>query len=170
MAQSNEYIVKARQEMIAELKAPLEKQSRRLGNHREVYELQLQISSAKGYLEQLKKNRPREMDLGFTLTGSHRDDLSLLIDAKLARTYASEGQKKTAIAALKIAEWERLSERVGGRALMGFDDLGQHLDDTRQKLLHDSLDELGQVFITTPHQLKAEAGTLIHIEDGSISF
>ncbi len=168
MAQSSEYIIQSRQEMIAELKIPFERQGRRLTTEKETHELQLQISSAKGYLQQLQKNRSREMELGVTLTGPHRDDLSLLIDGKSARLFASEGQKKTAIAALKVAEWERLCKRIGAKALMGFDDLGQHLDDTRQKLLQNSLDELGQVFVTTPHVPKQE-GRHIHIQNGSIS-
>ena len=169
MAQSAEYIGKARKDMVDELKIPLEKQSRRLTLKEEAHELQLQVSAPKNYLQQLQKNRVREMDLGLTLTGPHRDDLSVLIDDKPARLFASEGQKKTAIAALRLAEWERLCKRIGAPALMGFDDLGQHLDDTRQKLLKSSLDELGQVFITTPHAPKDE-GHLIHIDNGTINF
>jgi DNA replication and repair protein RecF len=165
MAQSAAYIEKARQEMVMELNPLLKKQGQKLTQKEEIHELHLQLSASKAYLEQLKKNRNREMELGFTLTGPHRDDLSILIDQKLARSFASEGQKKTAIAALKLAEWERLTHRIGDRALMGFDDLGQHLDDTRQKLLRSSLNELGQVFITMPH-LPKEEGHLIHIEKG----
>ena len=169
MAQSAEYIVKARQEMIAELKEPLQKQSQRLSSQREVHELHFHISQSKTYLQQLQKNRPREMELGLTLTGPHRDDLSLSIDGKPARLFASEGQKKTAIAALRFAEWERLCKRVGGSALMGIDDLGLHLDETRQKLLRNSLDELGQVFITTPHRSIEPQGHSIQIKNGSIA-
>lgn len=165
MAQSAEYIGKARQDMIRELKEPLTKQSRRLTEKDETHALELQLSASKSYLQQLQKNRSREMDLGLTLTGPHRDDLTVTIDGKLARQFASEGQKKTAIAALRLAEWERLTQRIGAPALMGFDDLGQHLDDTRQKLLRTSLNTLGQVFITTPH-VPQEEGHLIHIQNG----
>ena len=167
MAHSAEYITKAREEMIEELKGPLVAQARKLTGEKETHELHLQISQSKNYLAQLQKNRSREMELGMTLTGPHRDDLSLLIDGKPARLFASEGQKKTAIAALRLAEWDRLCKRVGANALMGIDDLGLHLDETRQKLLQSSLDGLGQVFITTPH-LHLEQGLHIRIESGSI--
>lgn len=167
MAQSAEYILAARQEMIRELKEPLSHQSRRLSSAKETHELQLQVSQSKTYLQQLQKNRPREMELGLTLTGPHRDDLTLLIDQRPARLYASEGQKKTAIAALRFAEWERLCKRIGGSALMGIDDLGLHLDESRQKILRASLTELGQVFITTP-SLHLEEGHSIRIDSGSI--
>jgi DNA replication and repair protein RecF len=167
MAQSAEYIVKMRQEMILDLRLPLALQSQKLNLKNEAHELQFHPSQGKHYLEQLKKTRPREMELGMTLTGPHRDDLSLLIDQKPARLFASEGQKKTAIAALRLAEWERLSKRIGAPALMGIDDLGLHLDETRQKLLKSALNSLGQVFITTPYLLHPE-GRLIHIENGQV--
>lgn len=155
MVQSAEYIAKARATMIDELKIQ--------SIADEKHELQLQISAGKSYLQQLQKNRAREMDLGVTLTGPHRDDLHITIDGKPARLFASEGQKKTAIAALKLAEWERLSQRVGAPALIGFDDLGSSLDDERQKMLQTKLAKLGQVFITTPHKPREE-GHHIYIQ------
>lgn len=166
MAQSAEYIRKAREEMIGELKGPLNAQGHRLSADKETHELHIQISQNKNYLQQLQKNRQREMELGLTLAGPHRDDLTLLIEGKLARLFASEGQKKTAIAALRFAEWERLYKRMESPPLMGIDDLGLHLDESRQKLLRDSLDLLGQVFITTPYKLIHNAH-LIHIQQGS---
>lgn len=168
MAQSATYILRARQEMIDELKEPLIAQSKYLSSNRESHEIYLQVSQGKNYLQQLKKNRTREMDLGLTLTGPHRDDLNILIEGRPARLFASEGQKKTAIAALRFAEWERLCQRVSAAALMGIDDMGLHLDETRQTLLRDSLDHLGQVFITTPHLL-TQSGHLIQIHQGTLS-
>ncbi|HSX11152.1 MAG TPA: DNA replication/repair protein RecF [Chlamydiales bacterium] len=167
MAQSADYIVKVRQEMIKELKEPLHKQSQKLSSDKESHELSIQLSQGKAYLQQLQKNRPREMELGLTLIGPHRDDLSLLIDSKPARLFASEGQKRTAIAALRLAEWERLTHRIGAPALMSIDDLGLHLDVGRQQLLRTSLEHLGQVFITTPIR-SLDPGHHIHIQSGSI--
>lgn len=168
MSQSADYIAKVRQEMIDELKEPLRIQSLKLSSDLEVHEMSIQFSQGKNYLQQLQKNRLREMDLGFTLVGPHRDDLSLIIDNKPARLFASEGQKKTAIGALRLAEWIRLSERIGASALMGIDDLGLHLDEGRQKLLRTSLSQLGQVFVTTPF-LNLEQGHHVRIEKGLIT-
>lgn len=175
MAQSASYILKLRQEMLQELKEPLEKQSKKLSSDRELHELRFHPShppEPQAYLQQLQKNRSRECDLGLTLSGPHRDDLSLLIEGKHARLFASEGQKKTAIAALRLAEWERLCKRIGAPALMGIDDLGLHLDETRQKLLRSALEQLGQVFVTTPYLpstwTELEQGRHIHVQNGSI--
>lgn len=168
MAQSADYIENTRAEMVAELKEPLLEQSQKLTTGKETLEIQLQVSQNKNYLQQLQRNRAREMDLGLTLTGPHRDDLSILIDQKPARLFASEGQKKTAIASLRLAEWERLCKRVGGKALMGIDDLGLHLDETRRKTLRSALNALGQVFITTPFHPQDE-GQHLYIQNGSVA-
>lgn len=165
MAQSAEYITKARKEMLSELKPPLRKEAKALSD--EEHDLTLSISSAKDYLKQLQKNRSKEMDFGATLTGPHRDDISLHINASLARTKASEGQKKTMVAALKLAEWERLSNRINEPVLMGFDDLDGQLDNSRSSLLKKRLKSLGQVFITTPHEPDID-GKHFHIMNGSL--
>jgi DNA replication and repair protein RecF len=174
MAHSAAYLYTARTEMGLEIKEPLSKASLRLSGEKETLELRYAPSyQPDTYLSQLKKNRPREVQMGLTLTGPHRDDLNLYIDGKPARLYASEGQKKTSMAALRLAEWERLCRRVEGAALMGIDDFGLHLDHPRQQLLCNSLEQLGQVFLTTPHLPNnwkpLEAAHQIRIEAGSIA-
>jgi DNA replication and repair protein RecF len=100
----------------------------------------------------LEKLRPKELLLGYTLTGPHRDDLSLTIDGKEAREFASEGQKRICLANLRLAEWERLMERTGVSPLFSIDDFAVHLDSYRQSHLEERLKDLGQVFLTSPHQ------------------
>ncbi len=152
MAQSAAYLHQARTKMIEEIEEPLVRASRKLSGERETLELRyLPSYQPESYLSQLKKNRPRELYLGLTSHGPHRDDLSLYIDDQPARLFASEGQKKCAVAALRLAEWERLCQRIEGNAVMGIDDFGLHLDHSRQELLSVALENLGQVFITTPH-------------------
>jgi DNA replication and repair protein RecF len=105
---------------------------------------------ADSYLAQLNKNRVREKQFGLTMTGPHRDDFSLLIDGKQARLFASDGQKRTAIAALRLSEWHRLQKQIEACPLFGIDDLEIHLDPDRQQLFRQSVQKLGQVFITIP--------------------
>lgn len=153
MALSGAYLQQTRSALVQELRGPLSEKSSLLSGKQEIHELRFHPSypsTSEAYLQQLQKHRGREMDLGLTLTGPHRDDFTLLIEGKPARFFASEGQKKTAIAALRFAEWERLRERMGFPPLMGIDDLGLHLDEKRLKTLQDELGQLGQVFVTTP--------------------
>jgi DNA replication and repair protein RecF len=153
MAGSAAYLAEVRQELFVDLKEPLALQSRRLSSDAETVAVRFHSTHspmADTYLQQLQKMRKREKDLGLTLNGPHRDDLSFWIGGKPARTFASEGQKKTAVTALRLAEWDRLAKRIGEPPLMAIDDFGGPLDQVRQDLLSASLQSMGQVFITSP--------------------
>lgn len=99
---------------------------------------------------QYKKQRKKELILGVSLIGPHRDDFSMSIGTQLIKNFCSEGQKRAFLSALKIAEWSLLREKHQKSPLMCIDDLGIHLDATRSSLLEESVKDLGQVFLTSP--------------------
>lgn len=153
MAGSASYIGKARSALFEELKKPFGAHGRILSGEREEHEVRFHTSvepSAEGYLAQLHKHRPRERQLKFTLTGPHRDDFEIWINAKAAGVFASEGQKRSSAFGLRLAEWDLFTESSGAPALLGIDDLNVHLDPGRLALFRRSLDHLGQVFVTAP--------------------
>ncbi len=159
MAHSAAYIYKMRKCLVEELQSPLADRGRSLSSD-EQHQLRYHPSSSDNYLQQLEKSRKRDGELGMTTVGPHRDDLSFWVGSdpdrragvqmKAAKTYASEGQKKTAVASLRLAEWDRLAARLSCTPLMAVDDLGLALDETRQAYFRDCLAKLGQVFVTTP--------------------
>lgn len=100
-------------------------------------------------LNQYNKNRPREMLLGHTLSGPHKDDLWIGIGEQEARFFASEGQQRSCIASLKIGEWRCLRELADDSPLFMIDDVTMSLDSERLKKLIDQLASLGQVFLTS---------------------
>lgn len=151
MASSAVYLSAKRREFGVELAPRLKAKGLQLSLGKEVHELRLHSSgaqTAEGFAEQLKRHRPREQQLGLTLTGPHREDFELLINEKPASAFASEGQKRTAAAALRFAEWETLSEATGAPAVFGLDDIGPHLDEARQQCLAEATGSLAQVFLT----------------------
>lgn len=107
------------------------------------------------YLARLSKNRAQEVRLGFTKEGPHRDEIHFIIDDRPAKSFASEGQKRTATLALKLAEWQRLKETVQENPLCAIDEWQVNLDGTRKKNLRELLPELGQVFMTAPEMPEA---------------
>ncbi|MFN0065758.1 MAG: DNA replication/repair protein RecF [Chlamydiales bacterium] len=118
---------------------------------------------------QLARNRTRDMLLGSTSFGPHRDDLSILLRKKQARYFASEGQKRSTIAALKFAEWKRVQKVANEPPLLCIDDLGVSFDEKREKQLLQFLQHFGQVFVTHTKinsSLIPEA-CLLQIEDGN---
>jgi DNA replication and repair protein RecF len=90
---------------------------------------------------------------GSTTVGPHRDDLSVLLDGKEARAYASQGQQRTAVVSLKLAEAAVVTRRTGERPVLLLDDVLSELDAERRAALLRQVAGEGQVIITS-----AEAG------------
>ena len=111
------------------------------------------------FCDQYRRHRQKEMDLGATLTGPHKDDIVITLSGKEARSYASEGQQRSCVVALRMAEWERLKELSYESPLMLVDDLGMSLDSSRRSNLVEFFSNLDQVFVTT-----TESQTLIEGE------
>ncbi|MEI8124676.1 MAG: DNA replication/repair protein RecF [Parachlamydiaceae bacterium] len=101
------------------------------------------------FRDQFKRHRQREIDIGSTLTGPHKDDLVIALNEKEARSFGSEGQQRSCVAALRLAEWKQLQEVSGDMPLMLVDDIGLSLDASRRKQLVNHFSTLGQVFVTT---------------------
>ena len=101
------------------------------------------------YLHQFDKYRPREIILGHTLAGPHKDDIQININERDARFFASEGEQRSSVAALHVGEWKCLKEQAETTPLFMIDDATMSLDGKRRKKLLEQLSEMGQVFLTT---------------------
>jgi DNA replication and repair protein RecF len=104
------------------------------------------------YMETFEKQRPREMDLGSSLTGPHRDDLDIALNDKELR-FGSEGQQRSAVLALRMAEWQRIREQLEFPPLLLADDVTVNLDSSRRAKLLQLMQNMGQVFVTTTEAL-----------------
>lgn len=167
MSISARYITEKRGLAIDELNISLKNWMHRLSPQEEPLAIAYKpiLASEELYLEQRKK----ELAYGNSLIGPHRDDLSICISEHAAKYFSSEGQKRCAIAALKLAEWERLYKITGTPPLMSIDDFGIHLDPQRHTLFQAEIERLGQVFITTPLEIKNLLHSqYIRIENGTI--
>lgn len=101
------------------------------------------------YRNQYARHRYREMDLGVTLTGPHKDDVLITLGDNDARAFASEGQQRSCVMALRLAEWSRLNAASQEPPLLLIDDLGMSLDAMRRKHLLGHFEHLKQVFVST---------------------
>ncbi|HHW14304.1 MAG TPA: DNA replication/repair protein RecF, partial [Firmicutes bacterium] len=99
--------------------------------------------------EELARVRPAELRRGMTLLGPHRDDLLLEIDGSLARSFASQGQQRTAALALKLGELEFMQAETGEYPLLLLDDVLSELDEGRRRFLLQAAGERTQLFVTT---------------------
>ena len=102
------------------------------------------------FLADSKSNRDLDFYTKRVRKGVHRDDINLLIDEIDVRKFASQGQKKTFIYALKFSEYLYLANQSKKRPLMLLDDIFEKLDQERLKHLFEVLtsSNFGQIFIT----------------------
>lgn len=107
----------------------------------------------------LQKMVDEEFRRGSTQAGPHRDDLDLLLDGRSIKQYASQGEQRSFILALKMAEIEYLHRLHGAPPVLLLDDMTSELDGERNRNLLGFLEAKEmQVFITTtdPHNLRSE--------------
>lgn len=108
--------------------------------------------------ELLLRSRERDIINQFTCSGVHRDDLVFKIGGYPLRKYGSQGQQKSFLMALKLAQFRMLAEHTQERPILLLDDLFDKLDIGRvQRLLSlVSAEEFGQIFITDCNKLRLE--------------
>lgn len=100
--------------------------------------------------ELLKKNYEKDIKLGYTTIGPHKDTIKFILNDYDIRKVGSQGQQKTFIIALKIAQYEFLKEKRGVSPIILLDDIFDRLDEKRINHLISLLldDHFGQIFIT----------------------
>ncbi len=96
----------------------------------------------------LRERQAEERRRGLTVVGPHRDDLSLLLNGISLLEYASQGQHKSFLLAMKIAEMHYLRERLGEAPILLLDDLFSELDDERAGNILRLVGDLGQAIVT----------------------
>ena len=100
-------------------------------------------------LDKLQATHARDVAAGVTLSGPHRDDLSMTLGGEPASAFASRGQQRTAALALRLAEARLLHSRTGARPLLLLDDVLSELDESRRASVLAAIDA-DQVLITSP--------------------
>ncbi|MBW4489299.1 MAG: DNA replication/repair protein RecF [Trichocoleus desertorum ATA4-8-CV12] len=103
------------------------------------------------FLEKIQQRAIAEQHQGTTLVGPHRDEVEFTINQTPARQYGSQGQQRTLVLALKLAELKLIEEVVGEPPLLLLDDVLAELDLNRQNQLLDAIQDRFQTLITTTH-------------------
>ena len=106
------------------------------------------------------KNRSRDLLVGSTTLGPHRDDVEIAIGGFPQEICASEGQKRLLTLALLLSQRQMMRESLGAYPLLAIDDFSAHLDERRMARLRNELERGGQAFLTTPHPLPGATLTL----------
>jgi DNA replication and repair protein RecF len=160
LIQPGKYIYAVRKKITAELIPLVQQFYKQIADNDELvtlqYESQLNTADFESVLNQF---REKDFILQRTNGGIHKDDIGIQLNGQVFKNIASQGQRKSLLFALKLAEFELLKINKGFAPLLLLDDVFEKLDDQRmQNLLHQVCNENeGQVFITDTHKERLEA-------------
>ena len=177
-------IMVERQRRVLELQPLAAAFHRELTDDREHLELLYRPSGARvgeappdAVAEQLRtamsRSRDEEIGRGQTVVGPQRDDLEMRLDSRESRLYASQGQQRTAILSLKLAELHYLAEATGEQPVLLLDDVMSELDQSRRERLLAALEPGPQAMITAAdlHDLPGsflEQAAIFQVEAGRV--
>ncbi|PSO98990.1 MAG: DNA replication/repair protein RecF [Cyanobacteria bacterium SW_6_48_11] len=124
--------------------------------------------------EKIQQRRIAEQQLGSTVVGPHRDEVEFTINQTPARIYGSQGQQRTLVLAVKLAELKLIEEVVGEPPLLLLDDVLAELDPNRQNQLLQAIQDRFQTLITTTHLSSFDAqwrkdSQILSVEAGEIN-
>jgi DNA replication and repair protein RecF len=121
-------------------------------------------------LEALEARLDRDLERGFTGLGPHLDDVSIVADDRDLRAFGSQGEQRTAVLALLLAEAELLEARREEAPLLLLDDVLSELDPDRRRVLVEKVEGRGQTLITatTVEALPGEPAQLLRVSPGEV--
>lgn len=182
LIESGSHVQRERAEFVRVIAEEAEREYAGLAQEREAlrvsYAPSIDAAAEPGDLEAafraaLAKRAVQERQQGRTLSGPHRDDVCLHLDDRSLRTFGSQGQRRSVVLALKLAEGFALQRRSGTPPITLLDDFASELDEGRQAAILDAVRMRGQVLITTteltgPLRDVAER-QVVRVEDGTLT-
>jgi len=110
------------------------------------------------FLNLLIENQQKDRAMERTTKGIHKDDWKFTINELAVKKYASQGQTKSFVIALKLAQYDYLKNKTTKKPLLLLDDIFEKLDEKRAKQLMElvATDNFGQIFITDTHKERLE--------------
>ena len=140
-----------------------------------LYDSQLSENS---FLDLCQQNFEKDRIVKFTSVGVHKDDLVFHLNGYPIKRVGSQGQQKTYLLALKLAQFDFMQEALGYKPMLLLDDIFDKLDDNRVEHLMKLVDQhhFGQIFVTDTHPGRSKQifdkinadYKLFHIKDGAV--
>ncbi len=152
MARNGEILYKKRDELVNDITPTFQETYSQISGGHENVSLRYVSHCQRGpLLDVIQRDRFRDRAVGYSLHGTHRDDLEMLIDGYPIRREGSQGQTKTYVLALKLAQFAYLKQKMAGKMpLLLLDDIFDKLDSNRVEQIIRLVagNSFGQIFIT----------------------
>jgi len=154
LAEFGSYLIEKRQLYIDEININLTKHYQALSGSKAKLELKYNPSVSikdgwAGVVTHLAKNREKDIYAGVTTIGPHRDDIEFLLNKRNINEFASRGEFRTVILALKLAEVDFFVKTTGEKPVLLLDDVFSELDSSRRDLLSQIFKNQQTVVTTT---------------------
>ena len=169
-------IMAARKRFIEEVKPQASEISRQISGGADTVDIDYQprisleaLSAETEALSLLRKERTRDIKMGASLFGPHRDLIGITINGEILRSFGSMGQRKTVMIAMKLAALKILSQHRGEQAILVLDEAFAVLDGERERNLLGLLSDCGQVFLASAVPTTLDAAENAHLYELSAS-
>ena len=153
-------IFEKREKFIAEIQPIFQSKYRRISYDKENVEMlyRSHIKEA-SFADLLKESLPKDRILQYTTKGIHKDDLEFSIFNHPVKKFGSQGQQKSFLIALKLAQFQRIEQHSGFKPLLLLDDIFDKLDEIRVAQIIQLVNEesFSQIFITDTHKDRIES-------------
>ena len=181
MAIEGERIYQRRDSFVKELTPIFQRYYEHISGHREQVAVEFISHCQRGpLLEVIQRDRQKDRIMGYSLHGVHRDDLVFTLGSHPIRREGSQGQHKTFVVALKLAQFDFLRRTNGGNTpILLLDDIFDKLDASRvEQIVHlVASEEFGQIFITDTNRehldqilsTSSHDYKIFHVDDGEIN-
>ena len=121
-------------------------------------------------LDRLLKMRRTDIEMGQTMSGIHKDDILMLLSGKSMKFFASQGQIRSAVLAIKLAEAQCITAKVGTEPVLLLDDILSELDGKRQKFIFRRM-EGRQTLLSTCElgKIRQKGDKVFRIKEGKVA-
>ena len=167
LAEYSENVYQYRNEFIEKIKEKIKEIHSNITDEEISIVYKTDCESKEKCLEKLKKNREKDKYRGFSSVGCHRDDFKILINGDEVDIYGSQGQNRTAILSLKMAELEVINDEIGEYPILLLDDFMSELDQERITNFLKSINNI-QVIITCTEKIDLENSSNFYVNNGEI--
>ena len=156
-------IIEERRTFITELNEIFQETYKRFSPH--IVELIYQPDvDERAFLNALKKNQKQDILYQATLAGPHRDDLNFRFNGFEAKSYASQGEQRLMVIALKLALLALIKKKTNQQVTLLLDDVLSELDEERQKLFLKELPNEHQIIMNSTHMIEGAHIQMIHLK------
>ncbi len=167
LAEYAEIICRYRIDFMEKLKNKIKEIHEQITNEDIKLEYVTECEKKEIYLELLKQRRKLDIIKGYTTKGIHRDDFKVFINEKEIGIYGSQGQHRTAILSLKLAELYVIYDEIGEYPILLLDDFMSELDEKRRTSFLENIKDT-QVIITCTDKMQIKNGQVFYVKSGEV--